>query len=47
MVEWRNPDVIAHIFFLYEQISIVLLGFYGCVSLRPSPPYVREFRRIS
>ena len=37
MVEWRNPDVITYVFFLYEQISVILLGFYGCVSLPCAP----------
>ncbi|PIL26973.1 hypothetical protein GSI_10111 [Ganoderma sinense ZZ0214-1] len=29
MVDWKNPNVVAHTFLLYEQISVVLLGFYG------------------
>ncbi|KAM5543982.1 hypothetical protein V8D89_002599 [Ganoderma adspersum] len=29
MVEWKSPDVIAYNFFLYEQIAVILLGFYG------------------
>ncbi|KAI1792339.1 hypothetical protein LXA43DRAFT_887850 [Ganoderma leucocontextum] len=29
MVDWRNPNVIAYNFFLYEQISVIVLGFYG------------------
>ena len=46
MVNWKDPEVIAYDFFLYEQIAVFLLGFYGCVSpvsrasplLLPLPP---------
>ncbi|TBU39402.1 hypothetical protein BD309DRAFT_872372 [Dichomitus squalens] len=31
MVDWKDPEVIAYDFFLYEQIAVFLLGFYGCV----------------
>ena len=34
MVDWKDPNLIAYIFFLYEQITVVLVGFYGCVCLR-------------
>ncbi|TBU21442.1 hypothetical protein BD311DRAFT_236920 [Dichomitus squalens] len=30
MVDWKDPEVIAYDFFLYEQIAVFLLGFYGC-----------------
>ena len=35
MVNWKDPEVIAYDFFLYEQIAVFLLGFYGCVHVYP------------
>ncbi|KAI0748914.1 hypothetical protein C8Q74DRAFT_1212350 [Fomes fomentarius] len=29
MVDWQDPAVVAYNFFLYEQIAVFLLGFYG------------------
>ncbi|KAI0748919.1 hypothetical protein C8Q74DRAFT_1212368 [Fomes fomentarius] len=29
MVDWQDPAVVAYTFFLYEQIAVFLLGFYG------------------
>ncbi|KAI0367314.1 hypothetical protein BV20DRAFT_1114838 [Pilatotrama ljubarskyi] len=29
MVDWKNPDCIVYIFYLYDQIAVFLLGFYG------------------
>ncbi|KAI0746260.1 hypothetical protein C8Q80DRAFT_1271180 [Daedaleopsis nitida] len=29
MVNWQDPDVIVYCFFLYEQIAVFMLGFYG------------------
>ncbi|KAH9846910.1 hypothetical protein C2E23DRAFT_890475 [Lenzites betulinus] len=29
MVHWEDPGVIEYVFFLYEQIAVFLLGFYG------------------
>ncbi|OBZ77323.1 hypothetical protein A0H81_01660 [Grifola frondosa] len=29
MVEWQNPSVIEYNFFLYDQMAVFLLGFYG------------------
>lgn len=31
MVHWEDPGVIEYVFFLYEQIAVFLLGFYGWV----------------
>ena len=31
MVDWKDPDVIAYVFFLYDQLAVVLVGLYGCV----------------
>ncbi|KAI0777461.1 hypothetical protein BD413DRAFT_516816 [Trametes elegans] len=28
-VDWMDPEVIVYVFFLYEQIAVFLLGFYG------------------
>lgn len=30
MVHWQDPEVIVYVFFIYEQIAVFLLGFYGC-----------------
>ncbi|TBU54278.1 hypothetical protein BD310DRAFT_828311 [Dichomitus squalens] len=29
MINWKDPEVIAYDFFLYGQIAVFLLGFYG------------------
>ncbi|KAI0635344.1 hypothetical protein C8Q77DRAFT_1054891 [Trametes polyzona] len=29
MVKWEDPNVVFYVFFLYEQIAVFLLGFYG------------------
>ncbi|EIW56139.1 uncharacterized protein TRAVEDRAFT_39151 [Trametes versicolor FP-101664 SS1] len=29
MVHWQDPEVIVYVFFIYEQIAVFLLGFYG------------------
>ncbi|KAI0710568.1 hypothetical protein C8Q76DRAFT_737903 [Earliella scabrosa] len=29
MVDWEDPEVVTYVFFLYEQITIFMLGFYG------------------
>ncbi len=29
MVDWQDPAVVAYNFYLYEQIAVFLLGFYG------------------
>ncbi|KAI0354130.1 hypothetical protein OH77DRAFT_1426546 [Trametes cingulata] len=29
MVDWKNPECVAYIFYLYDQIAVFLLGFYG------------------
>ncbi|KAI0828489.1 hypothetical protein BC628DRAFT_1316556 [Trametes gibbosa] len=29
MVHWEEPAVIGYVFFLYEQLAVFLLGFYG------------------
>ncbi|KAI0666493.1 hypothetical protein C8Q78DRAFT_454235 [Trametes maxima] len=34
MVDWEDPEVIVYTFFLYEQIAVFLLGFYGTQFLR-------------
>ena len=36
MIDWKDPEVTAYTFFLYEQIAVFLLGFYGCVHSYPS-----------
>ena len=41
MVNWKDQEVIAYDFFLYEQIAVFLLGFYGCVS--PAAFYLSRF----
>ena len=57
MVNWKDPEVIAYDFFLYEQIAVFLLGFYGCVSpvsrasplllpLPLPPPFARARARL-
>lgn len=35
MVHWQDPEVIVYVFFIYEQIAVFLLGFYGSAPLSP------------
>lgn len=35
MVHWQDPEVIVYVFFIYEQIAVFLLGFYGCAPFFP------------